>query len=393
MDPQLAQIMTTLSVPEDFKQFIIAQGIKTAEDFGKLCSSEDGVKTEIIEPAKTANVKFDTLLTKSVIVQLWGVCRETIKTQAATKDDGNAASDAPIPKPSADDIAKVWKNLHAFVLPEDWLLIAGLQGKVWRAITADPPTVPVLLVEHLRTLANKDKPVGAQLCLVPGRPLETIGVVSDLCTKPIELYMRIRSFFYTMAYVSVRDTSFFDIQTALFMSEKVLNFVSQTFKNQVPPTAFYVQAWASTAHHLSEQVRISGSTLRDACLQTAGWEHRWTSWSPVAGVGDNNQKEKQNHGGGSHADIPKQILDDIQKAKANAQRWQSEAMKIQNEFNTYKNSNGNGGNRGNGNGGGKDKSTKGQGKQTGNKRNFTEVVDIRDDRRGDRGGDRRGDRR
>jgi len=207
--------------------------------------------------------------------------------------------------------------------------------------------------------------------------------------------MRIRAFLYTVAYVSVRDTNFFDVQTALFMSEKVLNFVTQTFKNQVPPTAFYVQAWASTAHHLSEQVRISGSTLRDACLQTAGWEHRWTSWSPSPGFatsGNNNQNEKQNHGGGGQADVPKQILEDIQKAKAQAQRWQSEAMKIQNELNYYKNANGGGGNGG-GNGGGKDKGKKGQGKQSGNKRNFNEVVDIRDDRRGDRGGDRRGDRR
>jgi hypothetical protein len=242
MEPQLAQIMMTLAVPEDFKNFVIAQGIKSADDFGRLCATEEKVKDEIIEPAKAANVKFDTLVTKSVIVQLWGVCRETMKTQAAAKDDVNNTADAPIPKPSADDIAKVWKSLHSFVLPEDWLLTAGLQGKVWRAITADTPTVPVMLVEHLRTLANKDKPVGAQLCLVPGRVAETIGVVADSCTKPIELYMRIRAFFYTVAYVSVRDTNFFDVQTALFMSEKVLNFVTQTFKNQIPPTAFYVQA-------------------------------------------------------------------------------------------------------------------------------------------------------
>ena len=390
MEPQLAQIMMTLAVPEDFKNFVVSQGIKTAEDFGRLCATEEKVKDEIIEPAKAANVKFDTLVTKSLIVQLWGVCRETMKTQAAAKDDVNNNADAPIPKPSADDIAKVWKGLHSFVLPEDWLLTAGLQGKIWRAITADTPTVPVLLVEHLRTLANKDKPVGAQLCLVPGRVAETIGVVADLCTKPIELYMRIRAFFYTVAYVSVRDTSFFDVQTALFMSEKVLNFVSQTFKNQVPPTAFYVQAWASTAHHLSEQVRISGSSLKDACLGTAGWEHRWTSWSPSPGGGNINHGGGgggQHHGGGGQADAPKQILDDMQKAKAQAQRWQSEATKIQNEFNAYKNANGGG------NGGGKAKGKKGQGKQNDNKRNFNEVIDIRDDRRGGGGGDRRGDRR
>jgi hypothetical protein len=50
--------------------------------------------------------------------------------------------------------------------------------------------------------------------------------------------------------------------------------------NRTPPVSFLVTAWASTSHHLSEQVRVTGKSPREIMENTGGWEHRW-KWTPT----------------------------------------------------------------------------------------------------------------
>ena len=65
-------------------------------------------------------------------------------------------------------------------------------------------------------------------------------------------------------------------------------------------------------------------------------------------------QQNNNGGGNGHADLPKHVMEEMQKAKVQAARWQSEAMKFQNELNIFKNQMmGNGGSLGSGKGGGK----------------------------------------
>jgi hypothetical protein len=60
-----------------------------------------------------------------------------------------------------------------------------------------------------------------------------------------------------MAFVSIRDPDFFDLQSALFASDKILTLMQQVYNGQYPPIAFYTNAWAVTIHHWAEQVRVS----------------------------------------------------------------------------------------------------------------------------------------
>ena len=220
VDAQFAQLLMQIGIADDFKDFLKAQLVFDADMFGRLCSTEAEVKIDIIAVAQGAHVKFDNLAAKGKVVKLWGACREIMKGKAASKEE-IIGVDQKMPKPDSDYIEKQWKTQHNIVLPEDWLLIETLQGEIWRAVTASPHAVPVILVEHLRTLSCSDKPVGMTLALVPGRAAETGAVISDAVTKPMEIYNRIRAFFYTAAYVSIKDPTFFEFQTAIILGEKV----------------------------------------------------------------------------------------------------------------------------------------------------------------------------
>ena len=348
MDAAFAQLMMKIGVNEEFKNFLTDQGIMTGDALGRLCSTEAEVKAELINPAIAAGVKFEKLVAKSAVVGLWSACREAMKEKKESEDD-NVNQDAPIPKVPSDNIIKLWDDKHGFVLPEDWLLTPILQGKLWRGFIAQPPRLEILLAESLRTLACKDKPTGTQLAVVPGRAVETQAVIADLVTKPMELYIRIRAFFYTAAYVSIATPLFFDYQTAIFMSEKVMHFVTQTFNGQLAPVHFYVKSWAATIHHLAETVRISSTTLKDACRQTAAWEHRWSGWTPPNNVVNNNgiNNNNINNGGAvGNADLPKHVTDEINRNRESAKKWQADAQRLQHEVNVLRNTGGNFGNNG-----------------------------------------------
>ena len=136
-----------------------------------------------------------------------------------------------------------------------------------------------LLAEELRTLAchSKSKPQLALDC-VQGQPVLAKEVLVDGVFRPIELYIRCRAYFHTVAYTSIGKTSFFSLQDAIYASERVLSLLMETYGGVAPHMQFLNSAWASTVHHFSEQVRVNKMTLCDSVRASSGWEPKFTSW-------------------------------------------------------------------------------------------------------------------
>ena len=79
----------------------------------------------------------------------------------------------------------------------------------------------------------------------------------------------------TLSHVSIKNVKWFPLQSAMAASEQVLSFITCTYEGRTPPVKFLVEAWASTIHYFSEQVRITGLTA-DAVISNIGaWEHKW----------------------------------------------------------------------------------------------------------------------
>ena len=322
MDPVFLKLCNQHEIIEAARNFFIKEGLVTVEKFAAPACDEKEVQKEIVDPMIAGGVQFPKLADKGNIKLLWTACKKMGKQDDRENDDA-AGTEAPIKKEIRDDMDALWFRVHGFVIPDDWFLIANHQGKMFRSFNCETPRLEQLLLEEMRPMSSCDKSVGKMFAVMPGKSsLEMKDFVADVVKQPMEILVRIRAYFTTMAFVSIKKPAFFDFQTALFMSDKVLGFVSQTFDGQRPPASFYAAAWAATVHHLGEQIRVSGSSLKDAVKNTGGWEHRWTGWTPPANASGNG-----NVGVGrpSGPDLPQHILDEMQKLKEQVRHWQGQA--------------------------------------------------------------------
>jgi hypothetical protein len=372
----LKRLMHGLTFPDKFEEFLLVQGILTASDYATLAAEETLVKAEIIDPAKSAEVLFTKLEHKVSVTKLWVLCKDS-----GSKPGGSVAgaSEDSMPEETVKDVKESWFKKLGFHPPDAMLLIAETQTKIWRSVTLRPARVDVFMIEKLRTLANSERPFGTQVSVVPGQAVEAQAVVVDVASKHIEIYLRVRAYFMTVAYVNIRNPTWFDYQTAIFASEQVLTLLMQTFNKLTPPVTFYIEAWGQKIHHFSEQVRVSGDSMAVVVRNTGGCLTFWNCWT---------SPPNQSGGGGSTSgpDIPAAVEAEIRKLREQARTWQAQSDRHRTELDQMRDNFGLHALPGRGGGakGGKSKSGKGKGGKR-------PRDDHRDNRRGDRG-DRSRDR-
>ena len=130
--------------------------------------------------------------------------------------------------------------MHGFVLPESWLLSTTLQLQLWKAANAEPSTVEAVLMESLRLFSQKSRASGTMIKLVPGRAVAPLNVEVDSIHGAMEVFTRASAWFMTMAFVVIRKPTWFDLQTAIFASDKVLELVQQTSGGHSPPLTHFL---------------------------------------------------------------------------------------------------------------------------------------------------------
>ena len=160
MDPSFKQMMVNCNVPESMQNWVDNEGLHDPTAFGLLASCEADITSDIIEVAISGKVVFASIKEKIAVKKLWLAARAAMKSDASSSAAGS--SEAPLPKETADDIEDVWKSTHGFTLPENWLLIPQLQGKIWRGLAKKPVILEVLLAEAMRPLSCSER-LSAQL--------------------------------------------------------------------------------------------------------------------------------------------------------------------------------------------------------------------------------------
>ena len=339
LEPSFKHLCTTCKVPEAFIEWLIKEEVLCTADYAIMAATEEQVTPEILDAVIGSDSKpiIVTVKGKISVKKLWLAAKQgqnvlNLVGQSVSGPGGDNAE--ALPKDTEIEVKDIWRKTHGFVLPESWLLVPSLQVKIRRGLKQDPPNVDVLLIEALRPLSCSDKASGTQLACIPGRAVETQHVIADMITKPLEIFQRIRAYFMIVAYVSIRNQSFLDLLTAIYMSEKVLELVTQTFKKQLAPPHFYIEAWATTAHYLAESLRVSSMTYNDSIKALAAWEHNWKNYVPTSGHNDGG-------GGGASSgpDLPKNVQFELDKARNEARMWQKRSDGFRTELNELRTKN------------------------------------------------------
>ena len=323
------QMQKDAGCSEAFGKYLETNRITDAEKYAALASTEREVNDEIFLVAKAGGVVFADLLEKAAVKLLWNSCRKVCVKEDRTTEPSTAQNDDPLPYEAEIEIKKVWQKTHGFVPPDDWLLVASLQGKLWSALHATTPGVDATLLEHLRPLSCTSRQVGTAFSVIPGKSLVPIDVIADSIHRPVEIYQRCRAWFVTMAYVSIKNPAFVSYQDAIFASEKILQLVCQTFDGYPAPVSFYEAAWATTAKFFSEQLRTEAATTLSECIRNTGaWEHRWTTYVHRA-----SNSNSQSSGSSGLPDVAADLLKQIKDIKQEAAKWQtaSDRLRVENE--------------------------------------------------------------
>jgi len=270
--------------PTSFCDWLGKQKLLDIESFGSAAASEILLKTDVTDVAKSDGVDFKNIGESSTVSTLWRACRRALPEGAQA-----AAVRGAMPDPASclsegteKGIKEKWSKRHSWIVSDSLLLIRPLQAKLHKELTSVPPNMGVYAMEQLRTMACLETKTATLLQIEPGEAVKGVEIAADSVAGHWQVYIRVRAFFFTCAYVCVADPSMFDLQTANAASEKVLSFLQHTYSVRYPPVSFFVLAWTQTCHRISEALRIRDNPkLKSIVLDGSLWESHWTSYIPT----------------------------------------------------------------------------------------------------------------
>ena len=111
------------------------------------------------------------------------------------------------------------------------------------------------------------------------------GSIKDGEIKQLHVvYIKLRAFFMSYAWVNITNLTFFTCDAAETMTDKLLTLLHAHHANGRPPIKYYLEAWDQTARVFQVGVR-SGKSLTSLCEADTTWTHFWNNWVPDASRG------------------------------------------------------------------------------------------------------------
>jgi hypothetical protein len=196
------------------------------------------------------------------------------------------------------------------------------------------PKLTPLLVEQVRTLAYFGKREDTHLRIQAGKEVCVESVIMDEVNSSVDIYLRMRAFLVSVAYVAIQNPGFFSYQAAYECSERILGFINATFNGRAAPPVFFAKAWAATVRKFAESLRTSGRTLGAISENVATWEHWWTMFQPSEARTQAPSGSSSRQAG--FADPPPAVLDELERLKKTLRSMQSEKDRVTAELNKTK---------------------------------------------------------
>ena len=267
-----------------FKKFLEDKNMKTPDRFGLVAATEAALEDRFFPVLKAAGIKIEELDIMISVKKAWLLSRGQVDkdaNMASGRIPQNAYND-PLPTGTRLGLTEAWKKNQGFVLSNDRLLSEALVGQLFRELTASPKRMSILTAESLR-LQSAIQGTGKQIATFTDGVIGAEEIIADQVTNNLELYMKMKAYFNTVALVTVNIPDFFSYQDVVFIEDKLLNLLQFTKENRRPPVVFWTTAWATTMQTWSDEIRTTGKSLSLLTKETATWTPPWLSWNPTPG--------------------------------------------------------------------------------------------------------------
>jgi len=110
------------------------------------------------------------------------------------------------------------------------------------------------------------------------------------------MYLKLRAFWYSLAFVCMDIPDFFNLGAAETMADKLLHYLHTRHSAGRPPVRFLADAWDSTARVMQTAVR-GNKTLVQATEADSTYQHFWTVYVPVPSAEPRPPKQQQEQKG------------------------------------------------------------------------------------------------
>ena len=320
LNSDLIRLCDKSSVPDVFRTWMASVGLSSPTDYACMTSEEKDIRRDILdEAAKEGANKVDNATAPAVrvpAVKLWLACRQFLASVSKME-----AQDEGLPGGIASVVQTAWTAKHGFELIGDLQVIATLLKKIYGCLAMQPRQVCVLYAEGIRMDCSlQDKDTIAQLEKTASGEARFKEVILDEVRGHFELFKRLRAYLFSVSYLAIDMGPWFTFQDAIFVSERLLQFIHQTSSGERRPSVqHFTAAWASTIVRMADIVKTTQVTLADAFKQSGQWEHYWTfvananSSLPSKLIGSASSDEKVTH--------------ELDKAREECRKLQSERDK------------------------------------------------------------------
>ena len=259
--------------------WLSAEGVKSCEDFGLLATEEKEVATLIFPAANAAGIKTDKILTQIQFKKLWSACRKASIGSNSSGVNEEGESNTPLDEKTRKSCEALWVENHGYSLSAGRRLVLTQMHVMHVMSHAQHRDFSLLPIRRMR--------------LQDGSLNDSKEDTTHVC------FLKLRAYFYSMAFVCQDMPGFFNLQAAENTVDKILIFLHTRHPSRPPPN-FHSQAWESTARTFQSAVR-AGRSLNDAVAAESTYQHFWTIYVPevsgLSGGGHSGSGSRGTRGG------------------------------------------------------------------------------------------------
>ena len=215
---------------------------------------------------------------KVALRKLWKLARAEETTDNRATDMAESAEGLPDKVRKSCDA--LWLEKHGYALMPGRKLVGQQLRPMFDMSHAQAPAIkdfPLLAVRRMRLQDNS-----VQVCSNDAELKEGIQV-----------FIRVRAFLYSLAFVNMDNTAFWDLATAELTADRILTFIHTTGPHGRPPVSYLAEAWDATSRVFQLAVR-GGTPLKEIAAAESNWQHNWTSYTPAARPNLPNQSDQPN---------------------------------------------------------------------------------------------------
>ncbi len=322
ISPDLQGIYNECNISQAAADWLMTQGVLSPLEFALLAQKEDEITSKVIAPVKTAGHVVESMQSTLSYTKCWVLCRRAMSRDEERVKSGLNNEDQPLPQETDKTYRQAWQRRRNFPLGTDRLLTSNLQNRLHRGLSSRPRRMEIFLIEQLRTMGCTERKAQQAMLVQAGQPVRGTEVYDDAARSHFELWIRIRAFFTTIAFVSINDIEFMSFGGAEQMSDTILRLVHNNYGGSLAPVSHYVEAWAQTAKLMSEHVSTNEGLLETFVKSPSSWRHLWTNYVKPANAPAGRAAKTS-----SGPDIDKDLADDMATMKERVRNMQSQRDK------------------------------------------------------------------